>query len=108
MPKKSLTIEDMQKLLAENNRALVDYLDQKIENLQEQIRLLPSKEEFFERMDRISGEYSAFSTEAPNMAKKMSDRLYYYKYNVEQESEANHNYDKSVSVRGNRAVHSDG
>jgi hypothetical protein len=44
--------------------------------------------------------------EAFNMAKKMSNKLYEYKYNLEQHSEENSNYDASMQVRNQRGIHS--
>ena len=40
--------------------------------------------------------------EANNMAKKMSNKLYEYHYNVSEKSSKNQNYEKSLRVRAGR------
>ena len=42
--------------------------------LKEAISHLPTKDEYFAKMDKISGEYKDFSTEAPNLAKTQSSQ----------------------------------
>jgi hypothetical protein len=45
--------------------------------------------------------------EANTMAKKMTDKLYEYHYNVSEHSEENQNYAESVKIRGGNDLHSE-
>lgn len=44
-----------------------------VEEVKNLVSHLPNKEEFFSRMDQISGEYQTFTIESKNMPKKISD-----------------------------------
>jgi hypothetical protein len=54
---------------------------------------------------KIDG-FIALLEEANTMAKKMSNKLYEYHYNVAIESEVNENYEASKELRKDRDVHS--
>lgn len=60
---------------------------------------IPSSEEkLFEIVEKL--------TEATYMAKRMSNKLYEYKYDVTQNSDENYNYEKSKAIRDARPLHS--
>ena len=70
--------------LEANNKDLIDrlivYMDKRFttkedfEGLEEKISHLPTKEEFFHRMDKITGQYTEFTTEKAGIISKQSDQ----------------------------------
>ena len=79
MPFDKNDLKQLQNLRNDIVDTLVAYIDKRIDKAVEplatknDIKHLPTKEEFFTRMDQLAGKYQNFSVEAPNIAKKLSD-----------------------------------
>jgi hypothetical protein len=78
----------MEKLLKQQKVAIVDDIltysrnnfatKAELNEVKEAIKHLPTKKDFFDRMDKLAGEYQNFSTDAPNLTSQVSaheDRL---------------------------------
>ena len=72
MPNRVLTDEDL-KILRETFATKDEVRSIVQEELHQEIGQLPTKNEFISRMDKLSGEYQNFSTDAPNLTKKVSN-----------------------------------
>lgn len=69
MAKKKIVIDE------NGVKAIFDYIDQKTENLatKEEISHLPTKDEFFEKMDEVMGELKTIRTNQEILSPKIYD-----------------------------------